>query len=83
MSYPHKSHPRALKFKLMAIVFAGLHLPLTAIAVYALLSGNKDMLPLVGVAFASTLIAALGTLGLMYRLLPDESEAKPLHEAFR
>lgn len=61
--------------RLLLIVFLGLHVPLTLLALAVLLLAQTGPAVLLGTAFLGTLVAALITLPLVYRLAPGVARA--------
>jgi hypothetical protein len=64
------------KIKVGVAAFIGLHVPLVALAGYALMTDFKALLPVLLVVLFSTLIAVLGTIVALLYILKDQSNVE-------
>jgi hypothetical protein len=64
------------KIKIGVVAFIGLHVPLVALAAYAMMTDFNVLLPVLIVALLSTLVAVLGTIAALLYILKDMDNIK-------
>jgi len=69
------------KIKAALVAFVGLHVPLVALAVYALMTDFRALVPVLVVALLATLVGVVGTVLALFYILNDQDRAKGLHPA--